>query len=304
MGGEAGGVTGELPSGVDEWAAQGERVALGPDGEQVWVARLPAERPASGPPALLLHGFPTCAYDWRPIVPALRAERDVVVFDFVGFGLSDKPDRRYGIRLHADTAEAVAAHVGLAEVDLVTHDMGDTVGGELLARSLEGTLPFTVRRRVLTNGSIYLGMAHLSDGQQALMALPDARLDLVGADGGTALRAGLRATMAPGSPVPESELDALVALARLRDGQPLLPRTIRYLEDRRAEERRFTGAIERHPSPLAVVWGDRDPIAVVAMVAELRRARPDVAVTILDGVGHYPAVEDPARLATAVLAAL
>src|SRR5690606_2455439 len=180
----------------------------------------------------------------------------------------------------------------------------DTVGGELLARSLEGSLAFEVRRRVLTNGSIYLGLAQLSDGQKALMALPDARLDLVGADGGAALRSGLRATMAPDSPVPDGGLDALVALARSRDGQRLLARTIRYLEDRQAEERRFTGAIETHPSPLSVVWGDRDPIAVVGMVAELQRARPDVEITILDGVGHYPTIEAPGRLADAVVAAL
>ena len=47
--------------------------------------------------------------------------------------------------------------------------MGDSVGGELLARSLDGTLGFTVRRRVLSNGSIYIAMAQLTDGQQFLL---------------------------------------------------------------------------------------------------------------------------------------
>ena len=47
---------------------------------------------------------------------------------------------------------------------LLTHDMGDTVGGELLARNLEGTLRFEITQRVLTNGSIYIDMAHLTDG--------------------------------------------------------------------------------------------------------------------------------------------
>jgi pimeloyl-ACP methyl ester carboxylesterase len=83
-----------------------------------------------------------------------------------------------------------------------------------------------------------------------------------------------------------------------------LSRTIRYIEDRRAEERRFTGAIETHPSPLAVVWGADDPIAVVAMTDTLLRARPDAHVTILDGVGHYPMIESPTRFATATTAAL
>jgi len=147
-----GGDTGPV-SDLDTWETAGERLPVG-DGAEVWAGRFPASGEAGNPPLLVLHGFPTCSYDWRAVLPVLRAERDVVLFDFVGFGLSDKPDRRYGLRLHADTAEAVAAHFGLVEVDLLTHDMGDSVGGELLARSLERTLGFTIRRRVLTNGSI------------------------------------------------------------------------------------------------------------------------------------------------------
>ena len=92
-----------------------------------------------------------------------------------------------------------------------------------------------------------------------------------------------------------------MAVRVVQDGHTLLPRTIRYIEDRRAEEERFTGAIERHPSPLGVVWGALDPIAVYPMTARLRRARPDATLITLDGVGHYPMVEDPDAFATAVL---
>ncbi len=48
-------------------------------------------------------------------------------------------------------------------------------------------------------------------------------------------------------------------LASYQDGHQLLARTIRYIEDRRAEERRFTGGIEEHPSPLHIIWGKLDP---------------------------------------------
>jgi len=285
---------------LDEWEALGERIELS-DGEYVWAARLAADRDAGNPPALLLHGFPTCSYDWRPVLAALRAERDVVLFDFLGFGLSAKPDRRYSLRLHADTTEAVARHFELSVVDLVTHDMGDSVGGELLARSLEGTLGFEVRRRVLTNGSIYLDMAHLTDGQNLLLSLPDAVTPIIGADRGVAWRRAIAATYAPGSSVDEAEIADLYELAARDDGLPMMARTIRYIEDRRAEERRFTGAIEQHPSPLAIVWGNQDPIAVVAMADALRVARPDAKLTILGGVGHYPMIESPGAFATAVL---
>ncbi len=279
-----------------EWEAAGSYVDVG--GDAIFVRDEPAATSAEVPPLLVLHGFPTCSYDYASVLPALAARRRVVLVDYPGYGLSAKPDRRYGIRYLADAAQAVVAALELAEVDMLTHDVGDTVGGELLARDLEGTLPFSVRRRVLTNGSIYMDLVQLSTGQELLLSLPDEPTDLVTEEG---FVSGLLGTFASGSAVPPEELEALWQLAARNDGHRLLPRTIRYIEDRRAEERRFTGPIETHPSPLGVVWGVLDPIAVAAMADRLVATRPDTPLIRFDDVGHYPMLEAPDRFANAVV---
>jgi pimeloyl-ACP methyl ester carboxylesterase len=285
---------------VAAWRAAGSYVDVGE--RRVFAVDVPAARDAGLDPLLLLHGFPTCSFDWRHVVPTLARDRRVVALDFLGFGLSDKPDTRYGIRLHADVTEAVAAAVGLSRVVLVTHDMGDTVGGELLARDLDGALPFAISARVLTNGSIYIDMARLTAGQQLLLALDDQRVDLAaaGVDPGEGFRQGVAQTFSPDHPAAAEELDAQWELASHAAGHTLLARTIRYIEDRRAEERRFTGAIERHPSPLGVVWGARDPVAVHAMTDRLLQARPDAACVTLPTAGHYPMIEVPDDFAATV----
>lgn len=285
---------------VEAWRSHGALHVI--DGDEVFVLDQPCTGPEpTAPPLLVLHGFPTCSFDFVGCLPMLAADRRVVLFDFVGFGLSAKPDRRYGIRAAADTAVGVAEAVGLTEVDLLTHDMGDSVGGEVLARDLDGGLPLTIRRRVITNGSIYLELAHLTTGQQLLLSLPDEALELT-----DPVRYGesLAATCAPAHRPSDAELAAQWELLSHGDGQRLLPRTIRYIEDRRAEEDRYTGAIELHPSPLGIVWGDLDPIAVHAMTDRLLAARPDAQRTTLEGVGHYPMVEAPLPFAQAVLAHL
>ncbi len=288
-------------SAVAAWEAQGTRIDA--DGHAVWMCDLAATGPVTGDPVFVLHGFPSSSFDWRHVVGPWRAAgRRVVLFDFIGFGLSAKPDLRYGIRRYADAATAVAEAAGLDRVVLVTHDMGDTVGGELLARDQEGSLPFAVSRRVLSNGSIYIDMAHLTNGQQMLLGAEDARFDLasMGIDPGPGFRNGLAETFAIAPD--DDELDAQWDLMAREDGHTLLTRTIRYIEDRRAEEARFTGAIETHSSPLAVVWGELDPVAVLPMTAKLLEARPDATLTVLDGVGHYPMIEDPDRFGAAVAA--
>jgi pimeloyl-ACP methyl ester carboxylesterase len=283
---------------VSAWEQVGEyRRAVG---HRVFVVdRGPTEgeRPA-GTQVLVLHGFPTSSHDWHQVLDELARRHRVVLLDMLGYGLSDKPDQRYSLFEQADLVEAVARDLELGEVALVTHDMGDSVGGEILARDLDGKLSFDVARRVLTNGSIYIEMAQLTDGQQLLLSLPDERLaDGLGRD---ALAGALRGTFAPGSVVPDEDVETAADLIVRDGGDRLLPRTIRYAEERRTHESRWTGAIERHPSPLTIVWGDADPIAVWPMAERLHAARPDATLVRLRDVGHYSMLEAPDPFASAV----
>lgn len=285
---------------VEAWRAAGSFLTVGE--HEVFVRDEPAASPdPSLPPLLVLHGFPTNSYDFASVLSALAERRRLVIPDFVGFGLSAKPDMRYGIHLSADTIQGVAAQLGLEHVDLLTHDMGDSVGGELLARDLEGHLPFAIGRRVISNGSIYLDLAHLTTGQQLLLSLPDEAIEISNEE---RYAESLAATCAPEHRPSDAELAAQWQLLAHNGGDRLLARTIRYLEDRMAEEARYTGAIESHASPLGIVWGELDPIAVHAMSDRLLERRPDATRATLDGVGHYPMVEAPDRFAAAVLASL
>ncbi len=291
---------------IAAWESSGALVRVGED--EVFVVDARADLDVGGPPLLVLHGFPTSSIDFASVLPALRAARRVVLLDFPGYGQSAKPDRAYSLFAQADVVEQLLAGMGIGEVDLLTHDMGDSVGGELLARGIEGTLGFTVVRRVLSNGSIYLDLAHLTPGQQFLLSMPDLEVPPDVAPDVDALSVALTATFAPaGSSASQPDLDHVRAAADLivaSGGNRLLPRLIRYIEERRVHEERWTGAIERHPSPLTVVWGDLDPIAVWDMTARLVERRPDATLTRLDGVGHYPMVEAPEAFAEAVLAGL
>lgn len=287
---------------IREWETAGRRIDA--DGDQVWMVELPAIGAETGDPVFVIHGFPTCSYDWRHVLPTLRAGRRVVLFDLPGFGLSDKPNVRYSIRRYADAAQSVAMAAGLRQVALVTHDLGDSVGGELLARDLEGALGFSVTQRVITNGSIYMDLVQLTEGQQLLLAAADEPIDLaaLGIDPEQGFKAGLAGTFAV--PATDEEMAAQWELASRADGHQMLTRTIRYIEDRRAEERRFTAPIETHPSPLAIVWGALDPVAVLPMAERLHSVRAGSTLTVLDGVGHYPMVEAPDRFAAACATAL
>ena len=285
---------------IAEWESGGSYAPV--RGREIFVADLAPSGRERGEPLLVIHGYPTSSFDFAGVAGGLRARRRVVLVDLLGFGLSEKPDLRYSMALQADVVAGVTADLGLDRFALLTHDMGDTVGGELLARHAEGTWPVEITRRIVTNGSIYIAMAHLTAGQQLLLSLADAALDEALAPAGPALASALAATLAPSRA--ETDMSAHAELVVHRGGNRLLGRTIRYIEERRANERRFTGAIESHPSPLSIVWGPEDPIAGAAMAERLRRERPDATLRFVDGTGHYPQIEDPAAFVEAVEAVL
>jgi pimeloyl-ACP methyl ester carboxylesterase len=272
-------------------------------GHDVFVVDVPAVR-EEAEPVLVLHGFPTSSFDWRLALDVLSARRRVVLLDYPGYGFSDKPDVKYSLFAGADVVEACAQAVGLTDVALVTHDVGDSIGGEILAREIDGTLGFHVTRRVITNGSIYMDLVQLTDGQKFLLGLPDEALPEgqgLNADG---TAAGLKFTFAPDSAVDPDELASMAELVIRNGGGRLLPRIVRYIEERRVHEGRWTGAIEAHPSPVNIIWGDVDPVAVWPMAQRLAERRAEANLERLDGVGHYPMVEAPDRFNAALAKAL
>ena len=57
---------------------------------------------------------------------------------------------------------------------------------------------------------------------------------------------------------------------------------------------------ERLELPIRVIWGDRDPIAVYGIAERLCERNPRARLHTLEGVGHYPQLEAPSRVAQAL----
>ena len=80
------------------------------------------EYPGSEPALVLMHGFPDDLGLYDRLVPFLNG-RHVVLFDFLGWGRSDKPDGYpYTFENLTGDLDAVISQLGLSRVVLVAHD--------------------------------------------------------------------------------------------------------------------------------------------------------------------------------------
>ncbi|EHN11353.1 putative hydrolase or acyltransferase (alpha/beta hydrolase superfamily) [Patulibacter medicamentivorans] len=290
----------ELPPAAVAWRDSGRIATIA--GRRLFVRRRPGDGSVAGAPTLLfLHGFPTSSFDWRATIDRLPGH-DALTFDFLGFGLSEKP-RGHDNDLfeQADLTEAVLAAEGVeGPVTVIAHDMGTTVANELIAREIEGRLPFALAGVLLSNGSVVVERASLRPIQKLLRSplgplvarLSNRRM----------FGRQMAALFSPGHPLDDAEAAAQWAQVARAGGHRNMHQLATYNGQRIAFAQRWHGALRDWDGRLGLAWGLLDPVATTAVLDALRALRPAAAVTTFDDLGHYPQVEDPARVAEAVAA--
>ena len=90
----------------------------------------------SGPPVLMLHGYPQNHLMWRDVAPALAEDHTVVLADLRGYGDSGKPDpdaagEAYSKRSMARDQVGLMRRLGFDQFLLVGHDRGARVSHRL-----------------------------------------------------------------------------------------------------------------------------------------------------------------------------
>ena len=133
------------------------------------------EGPRDGEAVLLLHGEPTWSFLWRRVVDELlRARLRVITIDLVGFGRSDKPERReeHTYARHVEWMRRAIEAIGVRDVTLVCHDWGGLIGLRLVAE--HGAL---FSRVVATNTGLPTGDIEMPEAfrqwQQASQRTPE-----------------------------------------------------------------------------------------------------------------------------------
>lgn len=271
---------------LDDWWAGGETLPTG-----IFTR---ADGPADSPTVTWLHGFPISSWDWAKLHAAMGAARRDITLDFLGYGASPKPrGHSYSIVEQADIVTEVWRHHGVTQTVLVAHDYGVSVAQELLARREEGALAVELTQVVFFNGGLFPAL-HRPVTIQKLMAGPlgPVLAHLMNEDKFVASYRGVL-----GKPPPDEELsEHWRAFSRDR-GHHNVHRILGYIAERKRQEVRWVGALERCDLPMRFIWGPEDPVSGAHVLPEIASRLPSAPVHVLDGLGHAPHMEAPDQVA-------
>lgn len=243
---------------------------------------------------LFIHGFPSAAWDWHFQWKHLAGQYRLLSLDLLGFGLSDKPtDHQYSLLEQADIVQALLSQQGVKQCHILAHDYGDSVTQELLSRQND-----------IDNAANILSICFLNGGLFASHHRPLFTQTLLKSRFGdlashfmnkASLARGFNKIFAANSQPSAHEIDTLWHLIEHNDGKRVLPKLLRYIDERNQHGKRWVESMISTAVPLYFINGVHDPISGQHMLDHYNDIIPDPRTTALD-VGHYPQLEAPEKV--------
>ncbi len=250
---------------------------------------------ADAPVLLLIHGFPTSSWDWSPIWQTLAAKFHVVAPDLLGFGFSAKPvDHEYSILDQANLGEALLVRLGITEYHILSHDYGDTVAQELLARAHDGSSAAALKSVCFLNGGLF-PETHRARLVQQLLRSPIGGVVAKQMDSDRFSR-NMIEIFGANTPPSRAELDAMWSMITEQEGWRVFPQLIGYIAERKRFRARWVGATTKARNdniPLRLIAGADDPVSGRHMAERYAELVPAADIMLLSGIGHYPQLEAP-----------
>lgn len=251
-----------------------------------------------GMPVLAVHGNPAWGFLYRKVAAALSGQPfRVVMPDLVGLGLSDRPPRpsEHTLENHARWLGALIDALELRDAIVMAQDWGGPIALRALAER-----PRAARGLVLLNTVVgppragfrpklfhrFARWPLVSDLAFRVLGFPLRQLHRVQGD-----PASIRGEVARAYRWPLRRGNAApLALARMVPDREAHPSV--------AALRRSQEFLQGFAGPVAVVWGERDPI-LGRVVSWIEKLRPDADVRRTEA-GHFLQEEVPEEIAAAV----
>jgi haloalkane dehalogenase len=266
------------------------------NGHRIYVRDYPGE----GNPILLMHGLPDNLHLYDRVVPHLTLTRRVVTFDFLGWGVSDKPaSYRTTARKQLHEVETVIDQLGLEKIVLVVHDASGPPGIDWALAH-----PERVAALVLLNTYYQWTPSLRRPGAIALFSTPVVR--------GVA-RAIFRRfddlnrrlyVWQVGRFIRDPEVSAEVVprfYSDFRAARPafwalnddLLPTVI--------SRRKMVPRMRAFARPVRIIFGAADPYLNKRVAGKFHELFPTSELFLLPGARHYVQIDEPEEVARLIL---
>jgi pimeloyl-ACP methyl ester carboxylesterase len=227
-----------------------------------------------GEPLLLLHGWGGSSLSFMGAATRLEERFRILAPDLPGFGFSERPKEAWGSADYARVVAELVQAAGFQAMDVIGHSFGGKV-----ALALATAYPELVRRLVI-------------------VASPIVRLP---PENGVRRRSRGYALARKAASLAPPLRGRILDWARQRYGSedykaagPLRPTLVRVVNED------WRPALPALRQPVLLIWGSHDEEVPLRVAEEALAALPDARLTVLEGAGHFPFLDQPEAFVEAV----
>ncbi|WP_448003318.1 alpha/beta fold hydrolase [Agromyces bauzanensis] len=252
-----------------------------------------------GTPVLLVHGFPETWWAFHKLIPLLAENHLVFAVDLRGFGDSANDGDDFGSATAAEDLHQLIAHLGVGPVHLAAQDISGSAAFRLAATHPEDVISFTATEMGLAGFGLegFADVTHGGSWHIGVLAAPSiADLLFTGRERELLGTWAFPSMTAVPDAIGEDDLREFVRTYSRAGGWRGASGLYRSMLSE-GDELRELAASNPLRMPVLAVGGFGGPFTESTM-----RQVTDGAVTsvLLEGVGHYVAMEAPEALAHAI----
>lgn len=258
-----------------------------------WQDDQPYHRSGSGETVVLIHGFTSSWHLWKPVIEILEKDHDVLALSAPGHLGWPWPE---GLEVSMDNAvglvEERLAELGVTDAHVVGNSLGGAIALWMASRGTAATAVGLAPALGWKSGSIPVDRLFLASRKAVSEAMPQAA-DILGS---AELRQQILSVfMNRGDLVPVDEA------VRMWEAVLAVDPIEQFLDVLHTFELPTLSAEQK----AAIIWcGDDALLPYDTCSPGWIEHAPHARFSTLEGVGHSPMYDDPARVCSAILAAI
>jgi len=278
-----------MDNAVITWKKKGKFVEI--FGHQIFYLQ-----EGKGPNLLILHGYPYNTFEWKSVWPSLAQQYHIIALDYLGMGFSDKPQNHvYSFHEHCEIVKYFLNYLGIKETHILSHDLGVSIGQELIARAEKGENNFKIQSLAYMNGGLFMDVYQPRFIQKLLSQSPKPIGKLLSKLlSKKKLDKAIKSVFGPDTQPSEVLLKQFWEILNYKEGKSIAYLIGRLVFDKVNHQDKWIKAMQTTKVPMCFINGPYDPNSGIHMANRYKELIPNPNVKLLNAkIGHWPQIEDP-----------
>lgn len=278
-----------------EWAKKGKMVSV--FNTELFVI----DEGNSNQTLVLLHGYATSSLDYHKILEELSKNYRVILYDFLGFGFSDKPKNHYiNIQEQADIFIELWRKLELENVTLLSHNISTQIALEILTRQRLNYLHLDINKLIILNSTISFNQSNISNAsihplekfskkiKTMLLSYPF-------------YKQKIKDFFFDGNKISDEEIEGKWSVIEHKNGREILDFLPSYIIESKLSWNRWFTSAQLNTLAVKIISGKNDNIFNEDEAISFANEFSNSTLHFIDNCGHYPMLEKPKELVDIIL---